>query len=205
MADPTLTDTQPAAFKDLIERMRACTLCADELPQPPRPIFSLAPHARVLIVGQAPGRLAHERERPWDDPSGERLRSWLDIDRPTFYSGAFAILPAGLCFPGTYPRGGDRPPTRRCAPTWHPEVLAYLPQIQTVLALGEHAHRQTAPERRREALWQRVADWRSCAPELWLLPHPSWRNNADLKARPWFEQEVLPALRRRVAGVLGAA
>lgn len=189
---------------ELVERARACTLCAPHLPLGPRPVLSLEPDARVLIVGHAPGTRVHETGIPWNDPSGDRLRAWLDVDRDTFYDAhRFAIVPTGLCYPGRA-RGGDAPPRPECAPRWHPPLRAALPELRLTLLLGAHAQAYyLGPSR--GTLGDRVRAWRDLSPEWFPLPHPSPRNRRWLAQRPWFEDEIVPALRAAVAAALSAA
>ncbi|HEY9107017.1 MAG TPA: uracil-DNA glycosylase family protein [Roseateles sp.] len=185
----------------LLPELRACAVCEPQLPLGARPIFQLDRRAPILIAGQAPGRVAHEKGRPFDDVSGDRLRAWLGVTREQFYDPAcFAILPMGLCFPGTG-AGGDLPPRPECAPRWRERVLAALPHIRLTLAIGSHAlgwHLQ-----RKASVDELVAGWREgLARGLLPLPHPSPRNQRWLRDRPWFEAEVLPALRLAVAEAL---
>lgn len=187
----------------LVTELRACTACEPHLPLGARPIFQLDRRAPILIAGQAPGRVTHAKGRPFDDLSGDRLRAWLGVSRETFYDPrCFAILPMGLCFPGTGP-GGDLPPRAECAPLWRQRVLGALPNLRLTLAIGAHAlawHLQ-----RKAPVDALVAGWREgLATGLLPLPHPSPRNQRWLRERPWFEAEVLPALRAAVAQALAA-
>ena len=128
-------------FEALVAEMRACTLCADRLPLGPKPTFRIAPTARLLLVGQAPGTKVHETGIRWNDRSGDRLRDWLLLDRETFYDERhIAILPTGLCYPGVDKNGGDRPPCPLCAPTWHPRVRPHLKKVGLTLLIGSYAH-----------------------------------------------------------------
>ena len=185
---------------------RGCRLCEAELPLGPRPVLRVKPAARLLIVSQAPGTRVHETGVPFNDRSGDRLRDWLGIDRATFYDhDAVAILPMGMCYPGVDPRGGDRPPLKICAPTWHPRLRPLMPGVELTLLIGLYAQAFYLGARRRETLTATVAAWRDYAPDFLPLPHPSWRNTGWLKRQPWFEREVVPALRARVAALLSAA
>jgi uracil-DNA glycosylase len=176
---------------------RACTVCAAHLPLGPRPVLRVDAGAAILIVGQAPGTRVHETGVPWNDRSGDRLRDWLGVDRTAFYdSGRFAILPIGLCFPGIDPKGGDRPPRRECAPLWHPRIRPLLPAIRLTLLVGSYAQAFYLGDRRRPSMTETVAAWREHLPLFLPLPHPSWRNTAWLKRNPWFETDLVPALRR---------
>ena len=177
---------------------RACTECSVVLPFKPRPVFRVGKTARLLIVGQAPGRRVHETGIPWNDPSGEVLRAWLAMDREAFYDTArIAIVPVGLCYPGTVD-GVDLPPCRECAPLWQPRFRAALPGIKLTLLVGSYAQAYYLKERRKESVGATVRSYREYLPSYFPLPHPSWRNLAWLKRNPWFEREVIPALRRRV-------
>lgn len=182
-------------------RLRRCTLCAAHLPLPPRPVFQLDARARLLITSQAPGRKAHASGRPFDDPSGDRLRGWLGLTREEFYDASrIAILPTGLCYPGRLPRGGDAPPRPECAPAWHPRLLPLLPNIRLRLLVGSYAVRLVlGPE---ISLAEAVRGFARHLPRHFPLPHPSWRTRAWTARHPWFEAEVLPALRAEVARVL---
>jgi uracil-DNA glycosylase len=178
---------------------RACRICESCLPLEPRPVFRASATARLLIVGQAPGRLVHETGIPWNDPSGNRLRDWLGLDRETFYDEArIAIVPMGFCYPRVDKHGGDNPPRPECAPQWQGRFLALMPRIELTLLVGSYAQAFHLGDGKRESMSETVGAWREHPPHLMPLPHPSWRNTAWLKRNPWFECELLPVLRRRV-------
>lgn len=165
-------------------------------------MFRVGKTARLLIVGQAPGRLVHETGIPWNDPSGEVLRAWLALDRDAFYdTSRIAIVPTGLCYPGTLD-GADLPPCRDCAPLWQPRFRAALPGIRLTLLVGSYAQAFHLKERRKETVGKTVRSYRNYLPEFFPLPHPSWRNLLWLKRNPWFESEVIPALRRALRRAL---
>lgn len=198
-----------AAIEELAARIRACRICRDRpagapLPHEPRPVVVVSRTARILIAGQAPGTRAHASGVPFDDRSGDRLREWLGVGRDDFYDPRlFAIAPMGFCFPGLDERGSDLPPRRECAPSWRQALVASMPQIELVLAIGAHAQAWHLPGRR-TGVNETVAGWRDIflrneAPRVLPLPHPSWRNTAWLKRNPWFEAELLPVLRREIA------
>jgi uracil-DNA glycosylase len=202
-ATPSIRVNEEAGAS-LLAAVRACRRCEAVLPLGPRPILQCDPRARLLIVGQAPGRLAHERGRPFDDPSGERLRAWLGLDRQAFYDARrVALLPMAFCYPGKGP-GGDRPPRPECAPAWRATLLASLPAIELTLLLGCHAVRHHLPGERGRRLAEVVAGWRAHAPALLPLPHPSPRNLRWFARNPFFEAELLPWLRARVSDLLRA-
>jgi len=192
--------------KELARAVRdaqACRLCAKDLPHTPRPVLQVRASARFLIVGQAPGTKVHASGVPFDDRSGDRLRDWLGVDRATFYEHpAIAILPMGLCFPGQDSHGGDLPPIKICAPTWHPRIRPLLPALELTLLVGQYAQVHYLGRRRKPSLTATVQAWRDYAPEFLPLPHPSWRNTGWLKRNAWFAEDVLPALRGHVARVL---
>ncbi|HEX9648833.1 MAG TPA: uracil-DNA glycosylase family protein [Alphaproteobacteria bacterium] len=190
----------------LLEQVRACRLCAAHLPHGPRPVLRARPSARLLIVGQAPGTRVHETGIPWNDPSGDRLRQWLGLDRARFYDDrTVAIVPIGLCYPGRDAHGGDRPPRPECAPLWHPRLGAELGAVELVLLVGGYAQRYYLAERARPTVTETVRAWRDHLPRFVPTPHPSWRTQAWVRRNPWFESELLAYLRRRVADLLGPA
>ncbi len=181
---------------------RACRACTD-LPLGPRPVFRASPTARVLIAGQAPGTKVHESGIPWNDASGERLRSWLGMDRAAFYDeSAIAIVPMGLCYPGRLPNGGDAPPRPECAPLWRARLIAAMPAIRLTLLVGGYAQRDALGA---GAVGERVRWFRDYLPAAFPLPHPSWRTAGWERRTPWFKAEVLPALREAVAAALSPA
>jgi uracil-DNA glycosylase len=176
-------------------------MCAGHLPLGPRPVFQVSATARLLIVGQAPGTKVHATGIPWNDPSGERLRDWLQVDRATFYDESrIAILPMGLCYPGRLPGGGDAPPRRECAPLWHRRLLAQMPDIRLTLLVGSHAQAYMLGA---GPVTERVQAFRTHLPRYFPLPHPSWRAVGWERRHPWFSADVLPALRDAVAQALG--
>lgn len=183
----------------LVADIRACRACAGQLPHEPRPVVWVEAGARILIAGQAPGRRVHESGVPWDDPSGDRLREWMGLDRTGFYDKRnVAVAAMGFCYPGTVD-GADLPPRKECAPLWRARLLAHLKQVQLTLLAGGYAHRYHLGRAAKPTLGETVRAWREYAPEVMPLPHPSWRNSAWLKRNPWFEAELLPELRRRVS------
>lgn len=191
-----------SSFSTLTEEARGCTICSEHLPLGPRPVFQLHPDARILIAGQAPGKKVHESGTPFDDASGDRLRDWLGVPREVFYDPKqTAILPMGFCFPGTG-KSGDLPPRPECAPAWREKMLGHLKRLELTLVLGQYAqayHFGAA----NTSVTGLVAAWRDHWPDRMPLPHPSPRNNIWLRRNPWFERDLLPALRERVSALLG--
>ncbi len=187
----------------LLEDVRACRLCAEHLPLGPRPVVQLHPDARVLIIGQAPGTKVHETGIPFNDPSGNRLRDWLGVDRETFYDPTkIALMPSGFCYPGRAPNGGDLPPRKECAPHWHPRLRPALAGVELTLLVGQYAQAYYLGRTRKRTLGETVRAWQEYLPDYWPTPHPSWRVNHWLAKNSWFETEVLPTLRQRVRGIL---
>jgi uracil-DNA glycosylase len=182
----------------LIRDIRACRNCESFLPCEPRPVFQLSASARLLIIGQAPGRRAHNSGIPFSDASGDRLRSWLGVDPATFYdTSRIAILPMGFCYPGTVPKGGDVLPPAICATLWHDKVLRSLPAVESTILVGGLAQRAYLPDLAPN-MTDTVTAWRAVFPKVIPMPHPSWRNTGWIKRHPWFEDSLLPALRRHV-------
>ena len=207
MADDSNLSMQakPVAFARLLAEVRACSACKVHLPNPPRPVLRASPTARVLIVGQAPGRRVHESGIPWNDPSGDLLREWVGIGREDFYDERrIAIIPAGLCYPGTG-ESGDLPPRPECAPRWHPRLRAQLPDIRLTLLVGSYAQGYYLGRRRKKTLAETVRARSEYLPEFFALPHPSPRNRLWMRRNPWFEREALPQLRRSFESALRAA
>ena len=189
--------TQDRALASTVAEARACTVCSEHLPLGPRPVLRASASSRLLIVGQAPGTKVHETGIPWNDPSGDRLRDWLGLDRDAFYDERrIAIMPMGFCYPGVDRSGGDKPPRPECAPLWHDRLLALMPGIELTLLVGMYAQRRYLGRGRRRTLTETVRDWRDYLPDYLPLPHPSWRNTAWLRKNPWFEAEIVPFLRK---------
>ena len=179
-----------------------CTVCAKDLPLGPRPVFRVSPTARILVIGQAPGRLVHASGVPWDDPSGKRLRQWMQGEDGVFYDSVqVGIMPMGFCYPGTG-KSGDLPPRPECPPLWHEVLLAKMPAIELTLLIGQYAQNYYLQDRCKKTLTETVQTWREYAPTHLPLPHPSPRNNLWLKRNPWFEREVVPHLQDRIHSIL---
>ncbi|MEI4196222.1 uracil-DNA glycosylase family protein [Roseovarius sp. E0-M6] len=196
----------PPSETELPTQISACRLCADRFAatataHAPRPVAWFRPAARILIAGQAPGLRVHQSGVPFDDASGDRLRKWLGIGRDTFYdTDRVAIVPMAFCFPGYDAKGADLPPPAICRATWHDRVMSALSEVRLRVLVGGYAHRYHLGTR--AGVTETVRAWRAHAPGIFPLPHPSWRNTGWLKKNPWFEAEVLPALRMQVREVL---
>jgi uracil-DNA glycosylase len=189
-------------FDSIVAAVRACEICKARLPLGPRPVFQIGQTARILVVGQAPGRRVHETGIPFNDPSGERLRNWMGVDRNVFYDSArIALLPMGFCYPGTG-KSGDLPPRPECAEHWRKQLLDLLPGIQLTLVIGQYAQAWHLGERQKGTLTETVKNWKEYWPKFLALPHPSPRNNLWLRKNPWLEKEILPVLKGRVSQLL---
>lgn len=196
------------ALKTLQANITKCTLCAERFAatktaHSPRPVAWLSSTAPILIAGQAPGARVHESGRPFTDPSGDRLRDWLGVDDATFYDQTkFAILPMAFCFPGYNDKGADLPPPTICAKTWRDDAMEQMPQIKLILLVGGYAQKWHLPDTKKQTLTRRIENWQDHAPAIFPLPHPSWRNTGWLKKNLWFETDLLPVLRAKVATLL---
>ncbi|WP_338550229.1 uracil-DNA glycosylase family protein [Roseovarius phycicola] len=190
----------------LTQDIQACRICADRFAathtgHTPRPVAWFEPSARLLIAGQAPGMRVHQSGKPFDDPSGDRLRDWLGLSPDEFYDQSrVAIVPMAFCFPGYDAKGSDLPPPKICGKTWHEKVMVTLNKVRLSVIVGGYSQKYHMGVK--TPVTDTVADWRSHAPDLFPLPHPSWRNTGWLKKHPWFEVELLPVLRERVQEVM---
>ncbi len=192
----------------LPDEIRNCRLCrarfgATASAHQPRPVVWYRPGARILIAGQAPGTRVHASGRPFTDPSGDRLRAWMDIDEATFYDQRrIAILPMAFCFPGLDAKGADLPPPPICAETWRRRVLADMGRPRLTLLVGGYAQKWHLGDGAADGVTATVARWREHSGEIFALPHPSWRNTGWIKKNPWFTAELLPELKNRVKDAL---
>lgn len=183
----------------LLAEIGACRACSDILPLGPRPVLQLSPTARILVASQAPGTKVHHSGVPFSDPSGERLREWMGVSDEQFYDASrIAIVPMGLCYPGRT-ESGDAPPRPECAPLWRSRIMAQLRELRLTMLVGTHAQIDRLG---RGAMTERVRNFRDHLPSVFPLPHPSWRSQGWMKRNPWFEAEVIPALRSAVREAL---
>ena len=195
-------------LKSLLKDVRACRICVEAplktaLPHEPRPVLQLSENARIAIFGQAPGNLVHQSGKPFTDPSGDRLRDWMGVSEDVFYDDQkIAIVPMGFCFPGYDKKGGDLPPRPECASSWRAQLLEAAPNIKTAILVGGYAQKWHLKEKAKKSLTETVEGWRDLIPKFFPTPHPSWRNNVWLKKNPWFEEELLPVLKRRIRYLL---
>ncbi|HYP63072.1 MAG TPA: uracil-DNA glycosylase family protein [Acidocella sp.] len=182
---------------ELAAAARGCTLCAAVLPLGPRPVFRVSETARLLVISQAPGTKVHASGMPFDDASGDRLRAWMGIGRDKFYDASkIAFMPMGFCYPGRLPNGGDAPPRSECAPEWHDQFLALLPQVELILLVGSYAQRRYLGKGSMTAHVQAGA---RAGGRFLPLPHPSWRTAGWEAKNPWFGEQILPRLKAEVA------
>lgn len=190
----------------LLSDIKDCRICADRFAathtaHEPRPVTWFRKGARILIAGQAPGLRVHNSGKPFTDPSGDRLRDWLGIGEDVFYDrDRVAIVPMAFCFPGYNAKGSDLPPPKICAKTWHRSVMAEMGDVPLRVLIGGYA--QSWHLGTKAGVTATVERWRDWAPDAFVLPHPSWRNNAWIKKHPWFTAELLPVMRARVEEVL---
>lgn len=184
-------------MNELLTQIRQCTLCDSQLELGANPVVQANPESRLLIIGQAPGRKVHQTSIPWNDPSGDRLRSWLGLDNRTFYNPEkIAIVPMGFCYPGKG-KNGDLPPRKECAPLWHQQLFDKMPNVGMTLLIGQYAQNYYLTDKPK-TLTETVRQWQKWAPRFIPLPHPSPRNMLWLKKNPWFEEEVIPYIRQHV-------
>jgi uracil-DNA glycosylase len=187
----------------LLREIRACQVCEADLPFGARPVLSLASTAQLLIISQAPGSKVHQTGIAWNDASGDRLRDWIGLDRSVFYDEKrVAILPMGFCYPGAGENGGDKPPRPECAPLWHERLLNHLPDRQLTLLVGQYAQRHYLGSGRKGSMTEAVKAFSEYGPQFFPLPHPSWRSLIWMRKNPWFEQVVIPELRKAVQKLL---
>jgi uracil-DNA glycosylase len=187
----------------LLAEIRACRICEAFLD--PRPVLHVGAKSKICVASQAPGLRVHQSGISFDDASGDRLRDWMGVDRATFYDESkIALTGMAFCFPGYDQAGHDLPPPKICAATWRARLLAARPPFETILLVGSYALDWHLGDRRKSTMTETVKAWREYAPRFVPMPHPSWRNNAWLTRNPWFAEELLPYLRRRVRRLLAA-
>ena len=189
-------------MEQLLLKIKKCQVCATTLPHGIHPVLAAHTNSRIAIIGQAPGRVVHETGIPWDDKSGDRLRKWLGITRSQFYNPElFALIPMGFCYPGTG-KSGDLPPRKECAPLWHPQLLARLPNLRLTILAGAYGQSYYLKKQAKRNLTETVKSYQEYLPEYFPLPHPSPRNNIWLKKNEWFDFEVLPVLLDKVKRII---
>lgn len=189
-------------LKTLQKEIRACTICSEHLPLGPRPIISVHPESKIVVIGQAPGTVVHRTGIPWDDKSGANLREWMGVTDEVFYDPKyFAIIPMGFCYPGKG-KSGDLPPRKECAVAWHDKLFETLVDVELILLIGKYAQDYYLPKDKKRNLTAKVNNYHEYLPKYFVLPHPSPRNNIWQKKNAWFKKDVLPNLKLAVAGII---
>ncbi|MFN0274959.1 MAG: uracil-DNA glycosylase family protein [Chitinophagales bacterium] len=179
-------------MKKLIAEVCACTVCKKFLPNSPRPVFSVSPQSKILIIGQAPGQKVHNSGIPWDDVSGNELRRWLNVSKDQFYNNKFfGLMPMGFCYPGKN-KTGDLPPRPECAPLWHDKLLNKMKEVKLTILIGQYSQKYYLGGKLKSTLTETVKKFREYLPEYLPLVHPSPRNKIWQKKNPWFEKEIVP-------------
>ncbi|WP_366183579.1 uracil-DNA glycosylase family protein [Flavobacterium ovatum] len=187
-------------MKVLLEQIRACTVCEKFLPLGPNPIVAASSKSKIIIIGQAPGRIVHNTGIPWNDKSGDNLRNWLGVDKATFYNpDIFALIPMGFCYPGTG-KSGDLLPRPECAPLWHEKLLESMPNVKMILLVGKTA--QNYYLHTKINLTTTVQQFENYLPKYFPLPHPSPRNNIWQAKNKWFGQKVVPHLKSKITSII---
>ncbi|SKA31410.1 uracil-DNA glycosylase family protein [Photobacterium toruni] len=189
----------------LLINIRQCEICKSKLPYPPNPLLQVGYNARILILGQAPGEKAHFKNTLFDDMSGERLRSCLGVNNEDFYNkNIFNIIPIGFCFPGVVitnsKRKGDKPPRPECRATWHPVLLPKLDNVELVILLGKYAIDYYLAKN--TSVTTEVFNQENRDNNIFVIPHPSPRNNIWLSKNPTFEATILPILKEKIAIII---
>ena len=165
------------------------------------PIFQINPEAEILIVGQAPGKKVEQSGILFHDKSGEKLRDWMGIDGKLFYSKRIAIMPMDFYYPGKG-KTGDLPPRRFIAEEYHPVILEMMPEIRLTILIGKYSMDYYLKKRAKRNLTETVRCYQEYLPEYFPIVHPSPLNFRWQAKNPWFESEVVPELRKRVADIL---
>jgi len=189
-------------INQLLKKIRKCELCTVHLQLGPNPVVSFSKKSRILVIGQAPGTVVHRTGIPWNDKSGENLRSWMGVDKEVFYNpDLFGIIPMGFCYPGKG-KSGDLPPRKECAPEWHSKIFAHLDEVELTLLIGQYAQSYYLGKEKEKTLTATVQNYEVYLPKFFVLPHPSPRNNIWMKKNPWFNESILPALRKKVQRII---
>lgn len=192
-------------MKKLVQEIKKCTLCEAHLEHKARPVLSVSPKSKIIIIGQAPGSVVHKTGVPWDDKSGANLRRWMEVDNESFYNpDLFGIIPMGFCYPGKG-KSGDLPPRKECAPLWHDALFKFMSDVKLVLLIGKYAQDYYLQKSAKRNLTETVRNYNTYLPKYFVLPHPSPRNNIWMKKNPWFGTEVLPALKSSVHHIISKA
>ena len=162
------------------------------------PVYTASPRSRIVLVGQAPGRIAQETRTPWNDASGCTLRQWLGVTDEQFYDpDLFALMPMDFYYPGKAAHG-DLPPRSEFAKKWHPRLLARMPDVRLTILVGAHAQKYYLNKQAKRNLTETVAHYAEYLPHYFPLVHPSPLNFRWRVRNPWFEMNVIPILSKMV-------
>lgn len=187
---------------ELIVNIRNCKVCEPYLELGAHPIISASKKSKIVIIGQAPGRIVHQTGIPWNDKSGDSLRNWLGVDKSTFYNeDIFALIPMGFCFPGKG-KSGDLPPRKECAPLWHEKLFSFMQEVKLILLVGQYAQHYYLQERCKATLTETVKSYQEYLPKYLPLPHPSPRNNIWMAKNKWFQSDVVTMLKDQIKAVV---
>jgi uracil-DNA glycosylase len=199
---PSKRNRKISDIEKLLSTIKKCRECEKFLPSGVNPVIRASSKSKILVIGQAPGRIVHETSIPWNDKSGDNLRNWMGVDKETFYDvNKIALVPMGFCYPGTG-KHGDMPPRSECAPLWHQELIEKMPELELTLLVGQYAQNYYLKANQKNTLTQTVQRFGKYLPDYFPLPHPSPRNNIWQAKNKWFAEKVIPELRKKVAEVL---
>jgi uracil-DNA glycosylase family 4 len=189
-------------MKLLLIQIKNCKACELHLEHGVNPIIAASPKSKIIIIGQAPGRIVHQTGIPWNDKSGDRLREWMGINKSIFYDAdKIALMPMGFCYPGKG-KSGDLPPRSECAPLWHSPLLAMMKNVKIILLIGQYAQNYYLDDNAKDTLTETVHHFKEYLPKYFPLPHPSPRNNIWQAKNKWFSNKVIPALKEEINGIL---
>lgn len=181
---------------NLLHEIANCELCANHLALGPRPVLTAHPKSKIIIIGQAPGIAVHNSGKPWDDKSGDNLRTWMQVDKKIFYNPQkIALIPMGFCYPGKG-KSGDLPPREECAPLWHKILFNKMTEVRLVLLIGQYAQAYYLHDKTKKTLTETVRNFKEYLPKYFVLPHPSPRNNIWQAKNEWFKINIIPELQR---------
>ncbi|RKN20864.1 uracil-DNA glycosylase family protein [Micromonospora musae] len=168
------------------------------------PLYTAGPHARIAVIGQAPGRKAQESGVPWYDASGLKLLDWLGVTDTQFRDpNLFTLLPMDFYYPGKG-ASGDLPPRKSFAARWHRPLLELMPEIALTILIGSYAQQHYLAGRTKRNLTETVHAFHDYLPDTIPLVHPSPLNFRWQARNPWFITDLLPVLRDQVTRALGS-
>ena len=186
----------------LLNEIRSCVVCANYLPNPPKPIVRASTKSKIVIIGQAPGQKVQNSGIPWDDQSGKELRRWLGVNKDQFYNDQlFALIPMGFCYPGKG-ASGDLPPRPECAHLWHRQLLSNMSEVKLIILIGQYAQNYYLKDLKKATLTETVKNFKDYLPIYLPLVHPSPRNKIWQKRNPWFELTMVPLLQQIINEII---